>query len=546
MDLNQQGDWSRVHHVSLLLSEPNVRHVEYFWSHVVDIEKAMPATVVLTNSGGDGLYRIPLTKVQCRAGNWLIIGVSYTDNRVEYGLLTAKHFTDTYTNPNGHPVTRVSMLLARPPFAWVKPHVPSHIGICQFTGDDMDGHRPDLLVSKVYSSVDAQFRNMLFHVTTLDKDVYIEAIVRDALSRLSAPLAFKALYEQSRLTQERLRLNTGHSDPGDLLWGTTVLWTMCDEPTESTLIAFDRESRPQCVQSGAGWLEVTLTCEGVLTKRAKRNRVTREFITVPYWAVILTALCCGALDVWRGSLCKMLAALKVDLVQLPTDTKASCQRCGFNYRTAPRFCPSDPLRVLAVRQIDKILFGDLCTTLCAKVFPVCSLDHAKGQAANRARCLNHKRPYSVSSEEDWEDRHDSQDEDQQQATVRREIRESAIRPQDQTSGSCDSTSAHQLRYKDRRERSRQDSSQARSTTNEPDPGWWMWQKQCRDRRRGKIGGVQSRKRRLWELYAEKWGTAEESDGKSTSVRHWREFSCQSRGYHVKTFPFGHYGGPLTV
>lgn len=545
MDLDQQGDWSRVHHVSLRLAETNVRHVQYFWSHAVDIEKAMPATVVLTNSGVDGLYRIPLTKVQCRAGNWLIIGVSYTDNRVDYGLLTAKHFTDTYTNPNGHQVTRVSMLLARPPFAWVKPHVPSHVGICQFTGDDVDGHRPESLVSRVYSSVDAQFRNMLFHVTTLDKDVYIEAIVRDTLSRLSAPLAFKALYEQSRLTQERLRLDTGHSDPGDL-WGTAVLWTMCDEPTESTLKAFTRHKpQPQCVasryvQSGAGWLEVTLTCEGiVLTKRATRHsdRVTREFVNVPYWAVILTALCCGALDVWRGSMCKLLDGLKVDLAQLPTDTRASCQRCGFNYRNVPRFCPSEPLRVLAVRQIDKILFGDLCTTLCAKVFPVRSLDHADGrQTAHRGRCLNHKRAYSVSSEEDWEGRQEDG-----QATVR-------IRPQDQASGSC-STSAYRLRYKDRREQSRQDDSsqeQARSTTNEPDPGWWMWQKRCHDRRRGKIGGVQSRKRRLWELYAGNWGAAEDSDGKSTSFRYWREFSCRSRGYHVKTLPFGHYGGPLTV
>lgn len=189
MDLDQGGDWSTVYHVSVRLAElvSDVRHVEYFWSHVVEIEKAMPTAVVLTKSGADGLYRIPLTKAQSREGNWLVIRVSYTDNRADdYGLITAKHFTETYTNPKGHPVTRGSML-ARPPFAWVKPHVPAHVNVCQFSGDAVDGHRPESIVSRVYSTVDVQFRNMLFHVTAPDKDVYIEALVRDTLSRLAAP-----------------------------------------------------------------------------------------------------------------------------------------------------------------------------------------------------------------------------------------------------------------------------------------------------------------------------------------------------------------------
>lgn len=566
MDLDQGGDWSGVYHLSVRLAElvSNVRHVEYFWSHVVDIEKAMPSAVILTKSGADGLYRIPLTTIRSRAGNWLIIGVSYIDDRADYGLITAKHFTDTYTSPKGHHVTRVSMSLARPPFAWVKPHVPSHVSVCQFTGDTVDGHRPESLVSRVYSTMDAQFRNMLFHVTAADKDVYIETLVRDTLSRLAAPLAFKVVYEQSRLTRELLRGDTGHVPVESDLWGTCVLWTLCDELTKLTLRAFTRHKvRPECaadcydVQSAAGWLEVELTGEGLaLSRRVTRtsDRVTLDLVDVPYWAVVLTAFCCGALDMWRRAMRKLSDELKIDSAKRRTHGRALCQRCGSYYRNAPIICPTEPARVLAVSQIDKILFGDLCTTLCARVFSARSHKHGDSpDQRDRGRCLNHKRAYSASFEEEWDDQQEQEHEDSNRpsSTAQHTRREPSSSIQAQAGGRC-AASTPGPRYKDRREQYDQDAvssyarRKAQSTTNEPDPGWWIWQKQCRDRRRGKTGGVHPRTRRLWDLYAGDWGTAEHSDGKSTSFRYWRDFSCRSMGHHVETLPFGHTGGPLTI
>lgn len=566
MDLDQGGDWSEVYHVSVRLAAQahEVRYVEYFWSHLVEIEKVMPTAVLLAESGADGLYRVPLTRAQSRAGNWLVIRVSYADNRGDdYGLLTAKHFTETYTNAKGHEVKRVSVL-ARAPFAWVKPHVPSHVSPCVFTGDAVYGYRPESIVSRVYSTVDVQFRNVLFHVTAPDKDAHIETLVRDTLSKLAAPLAFKAVYEQSRLTLEHLRDDARRDAPVEsTMWGTSVLWTLCEELAEFTVETFTRHearaeyaARRRDYSSAAGWLEVGLTRDGLVTAkhatRQQSQRITREFVDAPYWSVILTAFCCGALNVWRGAMFKLLAELKVDSAKQPTDVRALCQRCGFNCRDTPIISPKEPVRVLAVSQIDKILFGDLCTSLCARVFSAYyRADGVEREAKqDRGRCLNHKRQYSASFEEEWEEQQQEDQEDQQEnsshpnasSTARGANRECRRGQQDET----------ESRYRSQSERCERDRAssysqrQGRSERNEPDPGWWLWQKRCRDRRRGKTGGVQSRKRRLWELYAENWGTAEDSDGNSTSVRCWRDFSCRSTGYHVKTLPFGHAGGPLTI
>lgn len=634
MELDQGGDWSQVYHLCVCLTEPasDVHRVEYFWSHVADIEKAVPSAVVLAAPGADGVYRVPLTGMRCRAGNWLIIEVCYVDGRVDRGLVTARHFTDT--NRDGHTVTSVSML-PRPPFARVKPHVPSDESRFLFTGDTVDGHRPEALVSRVYSTMDTQFRAMLFHVAATDKDQYIETLVRDTLARLAAPLAYKALYEQNRLAREIIRGDTGRAPESDL-WGTCVLWTLCDELTTLTGRCFSRhETLPDCasercgIQSAAGWLEVKLTSEGlVLSRRVTRASapVTLDPVDVPYWAVILTAFCCGALAVWRQAMRALSDELAIDSKKRRTDGAERCQRCGSYYYNAPIVCPEEPARVLAVSQIDKILLGHLCTTLCARVFPARYHNHV-ASPDQRGLCLNHKRPYRASVEEEWDDRQERERQgyDRSDATANceeepggRRSRErggydgarasATARSEDPASRgarecggyNCNQASAATNSEEDpcdQRAREREGPScpssteqharreppsvgtrsyrrfseneplssyhseqcnrgpvgpyarrkaQSAAAENEPEAGWWMWQKRCRDRRRGATGGVHRRKHRLWDLYPGDWGGSEHADGKSTSFQYWRDFSCRSMGHHVETFPFGHAGGPLAI
>ncbi|KAL3972456.1 tumor necrosis factor receptor superfamily member 14 [Sarotherodon galilaeus] len=377
MDLSQAGDWSGAYHLTVRLAQhtSNVQLVEYFWSHTVNIEKVIPTTAILTEPGEDGLYRIPLTKVQSRVGNCLVIRVAYTESKQDdRGLITAKHLTGMYTNSKGHEVRMVS-ILARAPFAWVKPHVPSLVIANPFFGDTVDGHRPESIVSRIYSAVDMEFRNLLFHVTGEDKDKYIAELVRDTLSRLAAPLAFKVVYEQSRLTLEHLRRETSQGadgtsfiEPERDLWGTSVLWILSSDITPvacTTVNQHDlwpmRAASESAKRSALGWVEVELTRTGLAISKRVSQAVTREVIDAPYWAVILTALCCGALDRWCSATEKLLGSLKVDAKQYGR-VKELCQRCGHSYRDMPIACPEEPKRVL----IDKVLFGDLCTSLCAR------------------------------------------------------------------------------------------------------------------------------------------------------------------------------------
>lgn len=580
MDPSQVGDWSGAYHLTVRLAQhtSNVQLVEYFWSHTVNIEKVIPTAVILTEPGEDGLYRIPLTKAQSRVGNCLIIRVAYAESskQDDRGLVTAKHLTGMYTNSKGHEVRTVS-ILARAPFAWVKPHVPSHVIANPFFGDAIDGHRPESIVSRIYSAVDMEFRNLLFHVTGEDKDMCIAGLVRDTLSRLAAPLAFKVVYEQSRLTLEHLRRETSRGadgasfiEPDRDLWGTSVLWTLSSDTTPvacTTVNQHDlrpmRAARQSAKRSALAWVEVELTRTGLAISKRVSQAVTREVIDAPYWAVILTALCCGALDGWCSATEKLLGSLKVDAKQYGR-VKELCQRCGHDYRDMPIACPAEPKRVLAVTQIDKVLFGDLCTSLCARVFPTRSSSengHACARTQGPGRCLNHKRPYTTSLEEEWENEHRghrSAAGERGSSTTQKQVEFTSDQednpdlryghggdtsttrgPQNSERGECH---GHEQTYPCAKRQKRQN----KPPKNEPDPGWWMWQKRHRDHAHGRTGGVRARKHRVWDLYRESWEAAQESSEQSTSVQCWRRFSCRSVGYHVKTLPFGHPDGPLAI
>lgn len=384
MDLNQASDWRQVYHLTVLLAQhvSNVHRLEYFWSHMFDIEKAIPTTVSLSEPGLDGVYRIPLTLAQSRARNWLVIRVVYATKEDDYSLVTAKHLSETHINPKGHEVKKVS-ILARAPFAWVKVHV--HTDVFPFCGDVVDGYQPESIVSRIYSTMDRQFRTVLFRVANADVDMelHIAELVSDTLSRLAALLAFKAVYEQSRLTLERLRCGNRQdidfiSKPEDRLWGTSVLWTLSSDLTRLTRETVNQHTlwpRRKDGQFRTGWLQVELTHTGLsITKCVSESTCTQEALSTPYWAVILTALCCGALDRWCSVTQRLLESLKVD-----TERRSGyrfsdldvCQRCGYAYRNPPTVCPKDPERVSAVAQIDKLLYGNLCTSLCARVSDSC-------------------------------------------------------------------------------------------------------------------------------------------------------------------------------
>lgn len=194
--------------------------------------------VTLTEPGLDGVFHIPLKSAVFLSMLYIILQVVYTHGGNSYSLVTAKHFSNTYTDTKGHKVKRIS-ILPRVPLAWVKMNTPPnttvHHQTYPFTGDTVGRYQPEMLVSRIYASMNSHFHKTFVSSSyTLDstaRDILASELVSETLSTLGAPLVFKVLHKQSRLTMERLRFRDNQEiltihNPNKALWGTCVLWQL--------------------------------------------------------------------------------------------------------------------------------------------------------------------------------------------------------------------------------------------------------------------------------------------------------------------------------
>ncbi|KAK7878289.1 hypothetical protein WMY93_031108 [Mugilogobius chulae] len=534
--------------------EEHIVEVRYAWVPLFDIEKRIPETVALTETRRDEPLRIPVKLPFVPGMQFIVLHAAYANGRDGYGLVTKKHFSDTYTDSRGHKVRSVS-LLAKPPLAWVKFVGPD----CElnpggpFTGDAIRGFRPEALISKVYSTLHRNASVLASHRSSSDEatvanEALVLDLVRDTLAALAAPLAFKVLYEQNRAALSLL-----HSPASAALaterspWGVAVLWR-----PDGSHEAERWECGAGSADSGDYCARVSLTRHGILFAKLSGARSQGHLIRAPYWGVVLAALCCGALERWRDDLRAQSRLLRITVTGVTADQ--ACQRCGHPCRVAPPLCDDQPRRVAAVLQIDKLLLGPLCTTLCAAV-PCGNQGHG-----DRGRyCLNHRRAYRACAEEKRERRgersHDGE--------VRLRESERGGRPQP---GDCCEGRRTRPRGRAAGERrcrgiasdpiaswwttrrcywgqpfvaednghggsARPQEARAHHSPEEPrrqchwagrrgtagaspdedehyDPGWWLWQKRCRlgkgdARRQSSVSGsaADATRRRFWDLHS---------------------------------------------
>ncbi|KAJ7984172.1 hypothetical protein DPEC_G00364560 [Dallia pectoralis] len=235
MEPHQRGDWSSTRHMTVRFDDVDtINRVEYTWVQMFDIEKRMPMSATLTEPGLDGNFRIPVKSSVTQSALYIVLRAVYLHGSDSYGLVTAKHFSDTYTDTKGHKVKRISVL-ARAPLAWVKMNTSrdTEPATCHFTGDTIYGCQPEMFVSRIHASIDryvhSAFMFTPFTQNSTERDSRLSQLVSETLSILGAPLAFKVLHEQSRLTLELWQGRGGSdsltlADPQNALWGTCVLW----------------------------------------------------------------------------------------------------------------------------------------------------------------------------------------------------------------------------------------------------------------------------------------------------------------------------------
>ncbi|KAK7915610.1 hypothetical protein WMY93_011371 [Mugilogobius chulae] len=336
---------------------------------------------------------------------------------------------------------------------------------------------------------------------TGDKDhtfVSADIILSTTLSALGAPLAFKVLHEQSRLTCERLR-RPGYSPsvalatPESAVWGTCVLWTLLPQ-TQS--LSFQTTNHATDVPHGTEqWLQVRVIHKGLeVTRSLHGTSCVKHVIRTPYWAVVLTALCCGALEHWSHQLALVSLSLRLDPQQSLREQNHNdelCQRCGNAYKIPPSH------------------------SLCHRFRDITGTHRSRVQAHSESPryCLNHKRVYSASFEEKWEFERSRLDCLQPCAGVRTERRPEVEPAEEELLSNfptCDQNRAKliatwwnngskfywgqgsgQTSGLSRREfpiewklstskPARQVQLAIRGGGGlEDDPGWWSWQKDCR-------------------------------------------------------------------
>lgn len=587
MEHCQKGDWSSTRHMAVRFEDVGaLTRLAYTWVQMFDIEKRIPMSVTLTEPGLDGVFRIPVESDMSPGTHYLVLRAVYMHSGESYGLITAKHFSDMYTDNRGHQVKHISYV-ARGPLAWVKMNTTADRNEL-YTGDTVSGYQPEAIVSNIYTRVTRCVHSGLVSPSYEpdEREALATKLVSKTLAILGAPLAFKVLHEQSRLTLERSRCSEDREictipDPRDALWGTRVLWKL-DSDLSLSRATVNQETDTSPVSGTVQWLGVRLLYMGLELTGSSPGRCTKEIIKAPYWAVILTALCCGALDHWSRELDELSALLRIDAhLHSTSDPKRDelCQRCGYAYRVSPVVCEPEPKRVSAVLQIDKLLLGSICTTLCATVSRDIGNGAESDPKGDRAQphkyCLNHRRDYSASLEETAElnkgtpsgrgqggggegEGGEEEDEDtEHNVQERNSARTNRIASWWEHGSPCYWGEDHG--EEDKRQRCTRDQALSRmrakersikqqkisGTQADHEPGLWSWQKECRFRLGYTTHNPTVCKHRFWELFHSGSGLrGDERSRASTSIGYWKQFSCHTRTYHIKTFPFGYQGGLL--
>ncbi|KAK2811913.1 hypothetical protein Q5P01_000135 [Channa striata] len=248
----------------------------------------------------------------------LVFRAIYESGGQAFGLLTAKHFRPAVPGTRGRAVKRIS-ILASAPLAWVELEcVQSDRGT--EGGRDAPGEwwrrdreaeeEAERLVFSIYTNLN---RYAYCTVTASGSGDLAEGeslaaeLTGETLAALGAPLAFKALHEQSRLTLERTRSREEGSargeddgpstipDPTRAAWGTCVLWQrrdnaarpFCFTSNDSTELPAPRRT------AGCAWPSEAIGLHGAATvsttagrrgqrRRKKRARVVRREPPAPF------------------------------------------------------------------------------------------------------------------------------------------------------------------------------------------------------------------------------------------------------------------------
>lgn len=521
---------------------------EYTWVQLSGIEKHLPVTASVAGPSLRGTFAVPVERGSLRGARCLVFRAIYESGGQAFGLLTAKHFRPAVPGTRGRAVKRIS-ILASAPLAWVELEcVQSDRGT--EGGRDAPGEwwrrdreaeeEAERLVFSIYTNLN---RYAYCTVTASGSGDLAEGeslaaeLTGETLAALGAPLAFKALHEQSRLTLERTRSREEGSargeddgpstipDPTRAAWGTCVLWQRRDNAARPFRFT-SNDSTELPAPSTDRWLRVTATRSGLeITGRGGPGEALSEhFVQAPYWAVVLAAQCCGALTRWSHELDSISRGLRA--IDSPTDDDAEdriCQRCGFAYRADPSVCEPTARRTRAVSQIDELLLGGICTSLCAKVA------FGGDRSPRGSYCLNHRRAYAASAEE------------RRERELYGENRPRPFAGGGREGGRDDGKSQGEKRS--RRE------GEGDGGEEDPDPGWWTWQRrfrqEVRERRLGRPDHELGRDGawvRFWKTFYQSSASAGGRDGvperPSVSADYWKGRSCRALGYHVRTVPFG--------
>nr|BBA49189.1 hypothetical protein [Oryzias latipes] len=497
--------------------------LEYTWVQLYEIEKRLPSSVTLTGPKLGGPVFIPVGPGALRGARCMVLRVVYSQGSESYGLVTDRHFRAAKGHAKGYPVKRISVL-ASAPLAWVELRHSEHYDTAEPGASLACGHGTDK-AEKLVSSIYTSLNRFSYYTVAASRDGDLserERVAREVtvatLATLGAPLAFKILHEQSRLTVARAALRTdGRAsdsswlpDPTQAVWGTSVLWRREGDADPGALSRWVVNSplRPPSPPSSGVWLLAHLTRSGIEVVEPEGPDVISadRQVRAPYWAVVLTALCCGALSRWS----RELDLLSRELRSAGISWGRICQRCGFANGVCPSACEPAALRTLAVSQIDGLLLGKICTTLCATV-----------PAQGGRLCLNHRRTFGVSAEE--------------------------LREGGRHGGGLEGSRGDEPRSEAKELHRRAEAEE------EPDAGWWIWQKRARLELREKVlgrsVGEDPSYLRLWSSYYSN-GRADELraqlGGASLSSDYWKGLSCGVLGYHIGTCPFGLYCDLLDI
>lgn len=519
MAREQRCNWDDMSHFTIEFDNvQSVECVEYVRVCRFGIGTTMPVAVTLRRCD-DGIYRIPMTPIYMTADNWIVIRVNYPSAKSVYGLITARHLSDLHvSSTKGHPLKEVCML-ARAPLAWVKMCKRDKCVADYFSGDAVQGHHPDVIVSRIYSTIDRVLRNT--HCPDdMSHDDLAFTRVRDTLAALSAPLAFKVIHEQSKLSFERLILAKDlrcamAQCETDRVWGICVLWH--EDQAGRVIKTLDSRATITPPNDSRSWVRVTLTAAGLaVTRWFSGVAPTTDTLKAPYWSIILTALCTGSLEVWSQQTLDVFGKLRC----IPDEESGHdiCQRCGYTYNAQP-VASSKPKRTFSVVQIDELLTGKYCTSLCAVI--------------DGSLCLNHARVY----EHDRQEKRGREDDEPVARGWRTEI---LVDPR--ANETVSSWWMQSGCYWGQRElqRAHQPGQNIETITTGPDFALWRWREIARD------STVSDKVLRLrWER--KRIAPSQRAiDGVSTTADVWTGLCCRDVGYHVKTIPFGEIGGFLVL